>query len=41
MLAVLYADKKDERGDTERPEADAQTGPNVDKEKNEAFLIPD
>lgn len=32
MAAAPCTDKKDGRGDTERPEADAQMGPNVDEE---------
>lgn len=35
MVAVPCTDKKDGRGDIERPEADAQMGPNVD----EVFLF--
>lgn len=35
--AVLYTDKKDERGDTDRPEADAQM--DKDKMKHSLFLI--
>lgn len=32
MVAAPCTDKKDGRGDTERPEADAQMGPNLDEE---------
>lgn len=32
MVAAPCTDKKDGRGDSERPEADAQMGPNVDEE---------